>query len=177
VKALALLFVPLVLAVPLASAQETLGTIKVTVKQLEGGFRSTTITDPEKHTAEETVTYNDGKDAVGRTIPGKVLKKTVYQLGEDGLSVSATFYDGKGKVIYKASYTRRLGACHGSRLQFAGRPLPRQARVCLHGRPHGSCLAGHRLRCQWAAHCPSPAGWAEIRKEAQVSFSSRPARG
>lgn len=105
-KAVALLFVPLILAVPLASAQETFGTIKVTVKQLEGGFRSTTITDPEKHTAEETVTYNDGKDAVGRTIPGKVLKKTVYQLGEDGIAVGATFYDGKGKVIYKANYTR-----------------------------------------------------------------------
>ena len=38
-KAAALLFVPLLLAVPLVSAQETYGTIKVTTKILEGGFK------------------------------------------------------------------------------------------------------------------------------------------
>ena len=105
-KAHVLLPAILVLAAPFGSAQETYGTIRVTTKILEGGFKSTTITDPEKHTAEETVTYNDGKDTQGRIIPGKVLKKTTYLLGDGDIAVGAIFYDAKGAVVYKASYQR-----------------------------------------------------------------------
>jgi len=118
VKAAALLFVPLLLAVPLVSAQETYGTIKVTTKILEGGFKSTTITDPEKHTAEEKITYGDSKDAQGRTIPGKLFKKTVYLLGDNDISIGAMFYDNKDKLIYKASYTRD-GAGHVTEASFS----------------------------------------------------------
>ena len=117
-KALALLPGIFYLAAPLASAQATYGTIKVTTKILEGGFKSTTITDPEKHTAEETVTYNDGKDARGNIIPGKVLKKTVYLLGENDIAIGAIFYDPKGAVVYKASY-QRDGAGHVTEAAFS----------------------------------------------------------
>ncbi len=93
---ISLLLVPLLLAASFASAQETYGTIKVTTKLLEGGVKSTTILDPDKRTAEETLT-----DAAGKT-----LKKITYILGERDLAVGAIFADGKGNVIYKASYQR-----------------------------------------------------------------------
>jgi len=95
VKLLALSSALLCVAFP-AAAQETYGTIRVTTKLLEGGFKSTTVLDPDKRTAEETVT-----DAAG-----KPLRKTTYTLDERNISVGAIFADAKGKVIYKASYQR-----------------------------------------------------------------------
>ena len=78
----------------LAGAQDD--TIRVTIKTRGDGSKSTTITDPEKRTATETVT-----DA-----GGKVRQKTTYLLGERDLAVGAIFYDAKDKVVYKATYTR-----------------------------------------------------------------------
>jgi hypothetical protein len=96
VKTPALLFLTVLLAASVAHAQESYGTIRVTTKMLEGGFKSTTILDPEKHTAEETLV-----DAGGKTV-----KKITYLLGDRDLSIAAIFADGKGNVTYKASYQR-----------------------------------------------------------------------
>lgn len=93
-------FVPLLvaflIAAPFALAQENYGTIHVTTKLRPDGSKSTTKLDPDSHTAEETIT-----DASNR-----VQRKTVYTLGENDVAVSATFYDGKGNAVYKATYTR-----------------------------------------------------------------------
>ena len=48
------------------------------------------------HTSEETIEDNKGK----------VLKKTVYDLDDRGLPRVATFFDAKGKQLYKAEYQR-----------------------------------------------------------------------
>lgn len=79
-----------------AGAQETLGTIKATTKLRADGSTSTTIVDPDKRTAEETITNANGK----------LQRKTTFLLGDRDLSIGAIFEDGKGKVIYKASYQR-----------------------------------------------------------------------
>ena len=108
-KPLALLLAGSLLASTLAFAQdETYGTIKVTTKLRPDGSTSTTITDPDKRTAEETVT-NAG---------GKVLQKTTYQLGDGDLAVGAIFYDAKGKIVYKAAYERD-GAGHVTTASFS----------------------------------------------------------
>jgi len=96
VKTCVLFLVTLCLAASLASAQENYGTIRVTTRLHEDGTKSTTIVDPEKHTAEETFV-----DAAN-----KVVKKITYLLGDNDVSVGAIFYDAKGNVTYKASYVR-----------------------------------------------------------------------
>ncbi len=88
-------FAVLVAAVS-ASAQESYGTIKATTKLRADGSTCTTIVDPEKRTAEETIT--DTK--------GKVQRKTTFLLGDRDLAIGAIFADAKGNVIYKASYQR-----------------------------------------------------------------------
>jgi hypothetical protein len=95
VKIPALLLSTLLLAATVC-AQESYGTIRATTKLRGDGSTSTTIIDPEKRTAEETIA-----DA-----GGKPMKKVTYLLGERGLAIGAIFADGKGKVIYKASYQR-----------------------------------------------------------------------
>jgi len=86
----------LLCAAIVARAQETLGTIRATVKTRGDGSKVTTILDPEKRTAEETVTDQ----------AGKVQRKITYLLGDGDLSIGAIFYDAKGNVTYKASYKR-----------------------------------------------------------------------
>ena len=96
-KIATLLLASLLLTAPLACAQnDTYGTIKATIKTRLDGSKSTTIVDPDKRTAEETIT-----DA-----GGKVTKKITYLLGDGDLALGAIFSDGKGKVIYKESYKR-----------------------------------------------------------------------
>jgi hypothetical protein len=96
VKTPAFLLAACLLAAPFAWAQETYGTIKATTKLRPDGSKSTTILDPEKHTAEETIL----------NAANKVLKKTTYLLGAGDVAIGAIFYDAKGNVVYKASYTR-----------------------------------------------------------------------
>jgi hypothetical protein len=96
VKTLAILLAALALAAPALLAQESYGTIRATTKLRPDGSKSTTIVDPDAHTAEETI-----QDAANR-----VMKKTTYLLGDRDLAVGAIFYDAKGKIIYKASYRR-----------------------------------------------------------------------
>jgi len=96
VKTCVLFLVTFCLAASFASAQENYGTIRVTTRLHEDGTKSTTIVDPEKHTAEETFV-----DAAN-----KVVKKITYLLGDNDVSVGAIFYDAKGNVTYKASYVR-----------------------------------------------------------------------
>ena len=95
-KTVALLFACSLFASPFASAQETYGIIKSTTKLRGDGTQSTTLTDTDKRTAEETIT----------TSGGKVLQKIIYQLGERDLAVGATFFDAKGKAVYKVAYER-----------------------------------------------------------------------
>lgn len=95
-KSLAFLPALLVFAASVASAQENYGTIKVTTRLHEDGTKSTTIVDPEKHTAEETFV----------NAANKVVKKITYLLGENDISIGAIFYNAKGDVTYKASYVR-----------------------------------------------------------------------
>jgi len=96
VKSLAFLSALIVFAASVASAQENYGTIKVTTRLHEDGTKSTTIVDPEKHTAEETFV----------NAANKVVKKITYLLGENDVSIGAIFYNAKGDVTYKASYVR-----------------------------------------------------------------------
>jgi len=96
VKIPALFFASLLLVGPLAQAQETYGTIRSTTKLRPDGSKSTTVLDPDKRTAEETI--YDARD--------KPMKKITYLLGEKDLAIGAIFADGKGNVSYKASYQR-----------------------------------------------------------------------
>ncbi len=93
-KTLALLLATCFLAVPFALAQENYGTIKATTKLLLDGSKSTTIMDPDKHTAEETIL--DARN--------KVLRKTVYPLNDRNFARGAIHYNAKGVVIYKEVY-------------------------------------------------------------------------
>ncbi len=93
--ALSLFALPLLLA-PALVAQEQYGTIKATVRIRGDGTKSTTIVDPDKHTAEETITDNANKP----------LKKTTYLLDENSVAMGAIFWDGKGNMLYRANYKR-----------------------------------------------------------------------
>jgi hypothetical protein len=82
---------------PLAFGQgEPQGTIKATTKIRADGTRATTIVDPDKRTAEETLTDS----------AGKVLKKSIFTLDDRNFSKTAIHYDAKGEIRYKESYTR-----------------------------------------------------------------------
>ena len=95
-KILVASLVTLLVAAPVLRAQETLGTIRATTKLRPDGSKSTTVLDPDKRTAEETIT--DAND--------KPTRKITYVLGERDLAIGAIFADGKGNVIYKVSYQR-----------------------------------------------------------------------
>ncbi len=72
------------------------GVIKVTVTMLSDGRHKNTILNPETHTSEETIEDNKGR----------LLSKTVYALDDRGFPRTATFFDAKGKQLYKAEYQR-----------------------------------------------------------------------
>ena len=72
------------------------GAIKATVTMLPDGRQKNTVVNPETHLSEETIADKNGK----------VLSKTVYELDDRGLPRTATFFDGKGKQLYKAEYQR-----------------------------------------------------------------------
>ena len=75
---------------------EPQGTIKATTKLRVDGTRATTIVDPDKRTAEETVTDSGGK----------LLKKTLFLLDDRNFANAAIHYDGKGNIRYKENYKR-----------------------------------------------------------------------
>jgi hypothetical protein len=70
------------------------GAIKATTLVFPDRSTATTITDPEKHTSEETV-----RDAAGR-----ILRRTVYPLNDRNFARGAIHYDAKGVVVYKEVY-------------------------------------------------------------------------
>ena len=83
--------------VTFAHAQSsTDGAIKATVTMLKDGTHKSTVVNPDTHLAEETIEDNKGK----------VLSKTTYGLDDRNLPKTATFFDGKGKALYKAEYQR-----------------------------------------------------------------------
>jgi hypothetical protein len=83
----------LVLFAALAQAQAP---IRATTTLHPDGNRTTTIVDPEKMTAEETLT--DAK--------GKTLRKVTYLLDEQNQPLGSIAYDAKGTILYRASYKR-----------------------------------------------------------------------
>ena len=94
-KTLSNFLAALLLVAPFGMAQEY-GAIKATTKLRADGSTSTTILDPEKKTAEETLAQPGGK----------VLRKTLYFMDDRNFAYGAIFYDGAGNVIYKAGYKR-----------------------------------------------------------------------
>jgi hypothetical protein len=82
--------------IPLARGQGDGGPIKATMRLRPDGTRATTVVDPEKRSAEETITTSNGK----------MIQKTVFQLDDRDLATSATHYDSKGSVYYKDTYNR-----------------------------------------------------------------------
>ena len=63
---------------------------------MSDGRHKNTVVNPETRTSEETIEDNKGK----------LLSKTVYDLDDRGLPRVATFFDAKGKQLYKAEYQR-----------------------------------------------------------------------
>ena len=77
---------------------EPQGTIKATTKVRPDGSLATTIVDPDKKTAEESVTDS----------AGKMLKKTLFLLDDRNFATGAIHYDAKGNIRYKESYRRDM---------------------------------------------------------------------
>lgn len=80
----------------LALRAQEIGTIRASTTVHRDGTRSMMVNNPETGAMEETVV-----DAAGKT-----LRKTVYQVDENGQPKNAIFYDAKGKVLSKAVYQR-----------------------------------------------------------------------
>jgi hypothetical protein len=89
-------FLTLACAAISAWAEDGLTTVKATTRILADGSRATTVTDPDKGTAIETV-----EDSAG-----KMLRKTLYSLDATGNTTGAVRYDSKGNIRYKESYKR-----------------------------------------------------------------------
>ena len=90
------IFLLLALATFANAQSSTDGAIKATVTILPDGRQKNTVVNPETHLSEETIGDKNGK----------IFSKTIYELDDRGLPHSATFYDGKGKGLYKAEYQR-----------------------------------------------------------------------
>ncbi len=89
------LLLALLTAIPvIASAQESLGTIKATTKLRPDGSMATRIVNPDQHTIEESL-----KDSAG-----KLISKTVFSTDERHIATGATHFDAKGNVRYKEIY-------------------------------------------------------------------------
>jgi hypothetical protein len=79
---------------PYGQSAPPLGAIKATTLVFPDRSTATTITDPDKHTSEQTV----------RDASGKVLRRTVYPLNDRNFARGAIHYDAKGVVVYKEVY-------------------------------------------------------------------------
>lgn len=71
-------------------------TIKATTTFHPDGTQTNSVFDPEKRTTEETRV----------TRQGKVLQKVVYLHDDRNQPLGAVVYDGKGTILYRASYKR-----------------------------------------------------------------------
>lgn len=79
------------------SAAEAQGVLRATSTIHPDGTRTNTVVDPDKMTADETLTDSTGK---------KVLRKTTYLLDENNQPLGAIAYDAAGQVLYRSSYKR-----------------------------------------------------------------------
>jgi hypothetical protein len=96
----------------------TNGAIKATVTMLPDGRQKNSLINPETHMAEEKI----------QDKTGKVYSRTVYELDERNLPHTATFYDDKDKILYKADYTRDSSdrIAEETYTSAAGKPLGRR---------------------------------------------------
>jgi hypothetical protein len=91
------LFLAALLVLLSAGAAQAQGMIRATSTVHPDGTRTNTVVDPEKMTAEETLTDSTGK---------KILRKTTYLLDENNQPIGSIAYDAKGQVLYRSSYKR-----------------------------------------------------------------------
>jgi hypothetical protein len=70
--------------------------IHASTKVWQDNSVTTTVINPDTGTAEETL----------RDAGGKLLKRTVYSIDARGQSTGATYYDAKGNIRYRETYTR-----------------------------------------------------------------------
>jgi hypothetical protein len=89
-----LLILPLLGMAVFGQNDPPLGVIKETTRVFPDKTTATMVTDPEKHTTEETV----------RDAAGKILRRTVFPLNDQNFARGAIHYDAKGVVIYKELY-------------------------------------------------------------------------
>jgi hypothetical protein len=94
VKRLAVLIITAATAAALG--QEGGAPIKVAITTHGDGTRTSTVTDPEKHTTEETLTDH----------AGKTIRKTIYKLDDRNQPTGATVYESKGRILYTSAYQR-----------------------------------------------------------------------
>ena len=86
----------LIAAAPFALAQNDYqgGPVKATTHVYPDGSTSTTITDPDKRTAEDVV----------RDAGGKMIRRTVHPLNDQDFARGAIHYNAKNEVTYKEIY-------------------------------------------------------------------------
>jgi hypothetical protein len=78
------------------TAAQAQGIVRATSTLHPDGTRTNTVVDPDKMTAEETLT----------DLKGKVLRKTTYLLDENKQPIGSIAYDPAGNVLYRSSYKR-----------------------------------------------------------------------
>ena len=84
----------LLLGMSVFGQDEPYAAIKETVRRFPDKSTSTLVTDPEKHTCEETM----------RDSAGKIMHRTVYPLNDQNMRRGALHYDAKGVLVYKEVY-------------------------------------------------------------------------
>ena len=94
VKPAACLILFLLLGMSVFGQDEPYAAIKETVRRFPDKSTSTLVTDPEKHTCEETM----------RDSAGKIMHRTVYPLNDQNMRRGALHYDAKGVLLYKEVY-------------------------------------------------------------------------
>jgi hypothetical protein len=95
VKLAARLFLPFLLGMSVFGQNDSpFGAIKETTRVFPDKSTATMVTDPEKHTSEETF----------RDAAGKFMRRTVFPLNDRNFARGAIHYDAKNVVIYKEVY-------------------------------------------------------------------------
>jgi hypothetical protein len=94
VKPAACLILFLLLGMSVFGQNDPYGAIKETMRVFPDKSSLTLVTDPEKHSCEETL-----RDAAGKT-----MRRTVYPLNDQNIRRGALHYDAKGVLVYKEVY-------------------------------------------------------------------------